>query len=240
MPADARSARSGPPRDRSRRSRARARRGPAPPPRFVREEAPSLSRRRVRRAGRDGRSRAFPPRAVPAPRAVRRHQLPRVSEAGQGAHRAGLRRGCALPIVGGEKKGDDDAVRGAWCAHARVVPHGRGRARARRDDARRPHARLAPYPEPHPETVRSARGDVGYEPFLATLLAQNDARVWACARVCPETFHARYSATARTYVYRLRVSPAHRPPSVFEKGKVWHVVRDEPLDVNAMRRRRGS
>ena len=63
-----------------------------------------------------------------------------------------------------------------------------------------------------------------------------DVRVWACSRVDPEKFHARYSATARTYTYRIKVSPSHKPPGVFEKGKVWHVVRDEPLDVDTMRR----
>ena len=62
-----------------------------------------------------------------------------------------------------------------------------------------------------------------------------DVRVWDCVRVDPAKFHARYCATARTYVYRIRVSPTHRPPGVFESGKVWHVARDEPLDVARMR-----
>ena len=42
-------------------------------------------------------------------------------------------------------------------------------------------------------------------------------------------FHARFSATARHYLYRLLV---RRPPPALERGRVWHVVHG--LDVDAM------
>lgn len=137
-------------------------------------------------------------------------------------------------FVGGEKKGDDDAS-----VASGVLTHGSSRTDAgvhaldatMHVDLTRV-SRRTPSLTPKPFEAHAVMSATNH--FLRRAGA-NDARVWACARVCPETFHARYSATARTYVYRLRVSPAHRPPSVFEKGKVWHVVRDEPLDVNAMR-----
>jgi tRNA pseudouridine38-40 synthase len=42
-------------------------------------------------------------------------------------------------------------------------------------------------------------------------------------------FHARFSATARHYFYRIL---CRRAPPVLERGRVWHVVRD--LDAEAM------
>ena len=48
-----------------------------------------------------------------------------------------------------------------------------------------------------------------------------DARLTGCVRVDPQKFHARFSATGRTYHYRMHVSP--EPPSLFERGRVWHV-----------------
>ena len=48
-----------------------------------------------------------------------------------------------------------------------------------------------------------------------------DARLTGCVRVDPQKFHARFSATGRTYHYRMHVSPT--PPSLFERGRVWHV-----------------
>ena len=148
-------------------------------------------------------------------------------------------------FVGGEKKkekGDDVLATDATDDDARrsgVLTHGSSRTDAgvhaldatMHVDLTRV-SRRTPSLTPNPFEARAVMSAVNH--FLRRAGA-NDARVWACARVCPEKFHARYSATARTYVYRLRVSPAHRPPSVFEKGKVWHVVRDEPLDVDAMR-----
>ena len=44
-------------------------------------------------------------------------------------------------------------------------------------------------------------------------------------------FHARFSATARHYLYRILV---RRAPPVLERGRVWHVV--HPLDAEAMDR----
>ena len=44
-------------------------------------------------------------------------------------------------------------------------------------------------------------------------------------------FHARFSATARHYLYRILV---RRAPPVLERGRVWHVV--HPLDGEAMDR----
>ncbi len=143
-------------------------------------------------------------------------------------------------FVGGEKKGDDDATDATDAARrSGVLTHGSSRTDAgvhaldatMHVDLTRV-SRRTPSLTPNPFEARAVMSAVNH--FLRRAGA-NDARVWACARVCPEKFHARYSATARTYVYRLRVSPAHRPPSVFEKGKVWHVVRDEPLNVDAMR-----
>jgi len=82
-----------------------------------------------------------------------------------------------------------------------------------------------------------------------------DVAVTRCIRVDPDGFHARFSATGRTYHYRMHVSPT--PPSLFERGRVWHVCSgagdrlgagDSPrgdsspmyggwgLDVDAMRR----
>jgi tRNA pseudouridine38-40 synthase len=90
-----------------------------------------------------------------------------------------------------------------------------------------------PNQTPKPFTARTVMSAANH--FLKRA-GHADVRVWACVRVDPEKFHARYSATARTYTYRIKVSSSHKPPGVFEKGKVWHVVRDEPLDVDTMRR----
>lgn len=46
----------------------------------------------------------------------------------------------------------------------------------------------------------------------------------------PSDFHARFSATSKTYQYRIRNAPLASP---FERQYVWHVP--EPLDVPAMR-----
>ena len=137
-------------------------------------------------------------------------------------------------LVGGDKAGKGDAPRSL-----RVLTHGSSRTDAgvHALDATL-HVDL--------ERISKRRPTEVVEPFTAhaVMSATNhflrragvvDARVWDCLRVDPERFHARFSATARTYVYRIRVSPSHRPPGVFERGKVWHVARDEPLDVSAMR-----
>ncbi len=49
------------------------------------------------------------------------------------------------------------------------------------------------------------------------------------ARVAPPDFHARFSATARHYLYRIL---CRRSPPALESGRVWHVVRT--LDADAM------
>lgn len=46
----------------------------------------------------------------------------------------------------------------------------------------------------------------------------------------PETFHARFSATMRHYMYRLTT---RRAPLALDTGRLWHVPSD--LDVSAMR-----
>jgi tRNA pseudouridine38-40 synthase len=70
-----------------------------------------------------------------------------------------------------------------------------------------------------PEVVRDAlNAHLVPEPIAVT-----------AASLAPEGFHARFSAKARRYVYRIVNRMA--PPSL-EKGRVWHVKK--PLDVGAM------
>ncbi len=49
------------------------------------------------------------------------------------------------------------------------------------------------------------------------------------AAIVPADFHARFSATARHYLYRIL---CRRAPPALESGHVWHVVRE--LDADAM------
>ncbi len=49
------------------------------------------------------------------------------------------------------------------------------------------------------------------------------------AAVAAPDFHARFSAAARRYLYRIL---CRRSPPTLERGRVWHVVRD--LDAEAM------
>jgi tRNA pseudouridine38-40 synthase len=49
------------------------------------------------------------------------------------------------------------------------------------------------------------------------------------AAVAPEGFHARFSAKARHYLYRILARPA---PPALEQGRAWHVKK--PLDAEAM------
>jgi tRNA pseudouridine38-40 synthase len=58
--------------------------------------------------------------------------------------------------------------------------------------------------------------------------ARPHAAVLDAAIAAPD-FHARFSATARHYLFRILT---RRPPPVLERGKVWHVVHD--LDAQAM------
>ncbi|CAI7887816.1 unnamed protein product [Closterium sp. NIES-53] len=52
------------------------------------------------------------------------------------------------------------------------------------------------------------------------------------AREVPLSFHARFRATERTYLYRIHASPSNHP-SIFDRNRVWHVPAH--LDVHAMR-----
>jgi len=61
-----------------------------------------------------------------------------------------------------------------------------------------------------------------------------DLRVLAVEEADPE-FHARFSATAKTYRYLIRNAPVAMP---FERAYVWHLP--EPLDVQAMEQAAGS
>lgn len=49
------------------------------------------------------------------------------------------------------------------------------------------------------------------------------------ASIAPPDFHARFSAVARSYEYRIL---SRRPPPALERGLVWHVARE--LDAEAM------
>ena len=135
--------------------------------------------------------------------------------------------------------GDEKAEKGDAAQSLRVLTHGSSRTDAgvhaldatlhvdlERVSRRRPTRCVEPFTA---HAVMSATNH-----FLKRA-GDADVRVWDCVHVDPAKFHARYCATARTYVYRIRVSPTHRPPGVFESGKVWHVARDEPLDVARMR-----
>ncbi|XP_035881055.1 tRNA pseudouridine synthase-like 1 isoform X1 [Phyllostomus discolor] len=68
---------------------------------------------------------------------------------------------------------------------------------------------------------------------LNTHLKHPAIRVLKAFRV-PSDFHARYSATSRTYLYRLATGcPPHSPLSVFEQNRCWALPADS-LDVAAM------
>lgn len=54
--------------------------------------------------------------------------------------------------------------------------------------------------------------------------------VTACA-VKPDDWHARFSCTGRSYIYRIR---NRRAPLTVDRGLAWHVIR--PLDADAMHR----
>ncbi|MEQ9489459.1 MAG: tRNA pseudouridine(38-40) synthase TruA [Alphaproteobacteria bacterium] len=59
-------------------------------------------------------------------------------------------------------------------------------------------------------------------------LKQNPISVLAAEQAAPD-FHARFSATGRSYLYRIL---NRRSPPAIEAGRVWHVIR--PLDADAM------
>lgn len=78
-------------------------------------------------------------------------------------------------------------------------------------------------PKAYPDaTVRNA---------INAMLAQNDEPVSVLeARTVDEDFHARFSATARTYHYRIH---NRLPPLTVDRHRSWWVKK--PLDVEAMR-----
>ena len=163
-------------------------------------------------------------------------------------------------FAGGGGGGGGGGGEGAETMRSSIVTHGSSRTDAGvhaldntmhvdlppRVSRREPTRTLPPH-EPH--VVASALNH-----FLKKRGAP-DVAVTRCIRVDPDRFHARFSATGRTYHYRMHVSPT--PPSLFERGRVWHVCSgagdrpgagdspggDSPgaadgwgLDVDAMRR----
>lgn len=79
--------------------------------------------------------------------------------------------------------------------------------------------------------VASFRAAVGEPGALARALnGMLGPEIAVVARFAPDGFHARFSATAREYVYRLRTVPE---PDPFGHRTAWHVP--EPLSVPRMR-----
>ena len=73
-----------------------------------------------------------------------------------------------------------------------------------------------------PQSVRTIRDG------LNAHLRPHRVSILAAAEVA-ETFDARFSATARHYLYRIL---DRRPPPALDRGRAWHMMR--PLDVEAM------
>jgi tRNA pseudouridine38-40 synthase len=69
-----------------------------------------------------------------------------------------------------------------------------------------------------PDTIRDALNHYLRPAAIAVLAAESAAL----------DFHARFSATARHYLYRILV---RRPPPALERGHVWHVVHELDADV---------
>ncbi|MEI8393910.1 MAG: tRNA pseudouridine(38-40) synthase TruA [Rhodospirillaceae bacterium] len=71
-------------------------------------------------------------------------------------------------------------------------------------------------------SAETVRGALNYHvrPWPVSVLA---------AETVPDSFHARFSATGRRYLYRI---VNRRAPLALERGRVWHVMR--PLDAAAM------
>ena len=142
-------------------------------------------------------------------------------------------------FAGGGGGGGGGGGEGAETMSSSIVTHGSSRTDAGvhaldntmhvdlppRVSRREPTKALPPH-EPH--VVASALNH-----FLKKRGAP-DVAVTRCIRVDPNRFHARHSATGRTYHYRMHVSPT--PPSLFERGRVWHVCSgagDRPLGGGA-------
>jgi tRNA pseudouridine38-40 synthase len=79
----------------------------------------------------------------------------------------------------------------------------------------------------HIDLARGWRPEVIRDALNAHLVSEPIAVL--SAALAPEGFHARFSAKARRYLYRILNRAA--PPSL-EQGRVWHVKK--PLDVAAM------
>mmetsp|Transcript_21595 Transcript_21595/g.60015 ORF Transcript_21595/g.60015 Transcript_21595/m.60015 type:complete len:298 (-) Transcript_21595:150-1043(-) len=87
--------------------------------------------------------------------------------------------------------------------------------------SRKGNSEVEPYA---PETVMCAANH-----FLFRL--GGDVQIVRCHAVS-EDVHARFNACERTYIYRIFAS--NTLPSVFERGRLWHVKTDIPLDITAM------
>jgi tRNA pseudouridine38-40 synthase len=79
----------------------------------------------------------------------------------------------------------------------------------------------------HVELVRPTAPDTLLKALNAHLRPLRVSVVAAAA--VPASFHARFSARARTYLYRILNRPA---PPTLESGRVWHVAK--PLNLRAM------
>ncbi len=85
----------------------------------------------------------------------------------------------------------------------------------------------------HLDLARAMTGDVVRDGLNAHLRGQPIAILDAA--IASRSFDARFSATARHYVYRLI---ERRAPPALERGRVWHVT--PPLDLAAMRAGAGA
>lgn len=109
-------------------------------------------------------------------------------------------------------------------------------------------AALARFTSETPEATAAGRTDAGVH-ALGQVVHLDLARAWAPQKICDalnyhlrpdpisalraaevdESFHARLSATRRSYLFRIL---NRRGPPAVDAGRVWHV--EKPLDVEAM------
>ncbi|NDV01998.1 tRNA pseudouridine(38-40) synthase TruA [Pseudoroseicyclus tamaricis] len=128
------------------------------------------------------------------------------------------------PFAGWQRQSDQASVQGAIeAALAKLEPGEHTIAAAGRTDAG-VHARAQ---VAHCDMAKA------WEPFRLSEALNHHLRpepvaITACAAV-PEDFHARFSATWRSYTYRILV---RRAPPVLAGGQVWRVP--GPLDAAAM------
>ncbi|WP_442773347.1 tRNA pseudouridine(38-40) synthase TruA [Paenirhodobacter enshiensis] len=129
------------------------------------------------------------------------------------------------PFAGWQRQAELPSVQGAVeAALARLEPGPHTIAAAGRTDAG-VHA-----------TAQVAHADLTkeWDPFRLSEALNHHLKplpvaIVACARV-DETFHARFSAVERRYLFRLL---ARRAPATHDRGLVWQV--QNPLDASAMR-----